>query len=411
MRTVVIVGGGQAGFQTAASLRQKKFGGRIVVVGDEPGMPYQRPPLSKAYLTGGLPDDRLSLRSMHFYQKHEIELITARAVAIDRARHVLALADGRELTYGHLVLATGARNRTLPVPGCDLAGVVGLRTKDDADLLRDRLTTASNTVVIGGGFIGLEFAASAAKLGLPVSVVEQSDRLLGRAVSPAISQYVRTLHQRNGNRVYSRTNVTALWGDTAGNVTAVELAGGTVLPADLVVVGIGVVPETGLAEAAGLPVDDGVVVDETLCTPDEDISAIGDCARFPSRHTGAPLRLESVQNAVDHARCLAARLTGTAEPYRAFPWFWSDQFGMKLQIAGLSAGYDEAFVHGDPGRGALSVFCFCRGWLVAVESINRAPDHAAARRLLASDTQLTRHHLSGEFDLRHHFRQHFTQVA
>jgi len=399
---VVIVGAGQAGFQVAASLRDKGFPGPVVLVGDEPGVPYQRPPLSKAYLTGAVPGDKLALRPKLFYDKHDIELMEGHAEMIDRTRHLLRLDDGRELSYAHLVLATGARNRELPVPGGGLDGVLGLRTRNDADRLRDRLGRARDVVVVGGGFIGLEFAASTAKLGVTVTVLEMADRLMRRAVSPAVSRHYRTLHERQGNRVLFGASVVGLHG--SGKVTAVELADGTVLPADLVVVGIGVVPNTELAAATGLAVDNGVVVDEHMSTSDPDISAIGDCAVYPSKHTGGQVRLESVQNAVDHARCLAARLTGAAEPYESVPWFWSNQFDARLQIAGIAAGCDEAVVHGDPDDGSFSVFCFREQRLVAVESVNRAPDHMAARRLFSSGRSLHRSDLHPGFD----FRQYAT---
>jgi 3-phenylpropionate/trans-cinnamate dioxygenase ferredoxin reductase component len=398
VNTVVIVGAGQAGYQVAASLRDKGYPGRVVLVGNEPGIPYQRPPLSKAYLTGALPDARLALRPMTFYAKHDIDLIAGDAVGIDRERHRLRLADGRELAYGHLVLATGARNRELPVPGAQLDGVLGLRTKADADRIRQHLGTARDIVVIGGGFIGLEFAASAAKLGLTVTVVEVAERVMRRAVSPIVSQHYEALHERHGNRVVRGVAVSGLHGTK--HVTAVELADGTVLLAGVVVVGVGVVPNTELAAAAGLAVDDGVVVDAHMSTSDDDISAIGDCAAYPSTHTGGHVRLESVQNAVDHARCLAARLTGTAEPYTALPWFWSEQFDARLQIAGISAGYDSSVVRGDPAAGAFSVFCFRGERLVAVESVNRVPDHMAARRLLTAGRSLRPADVVDSFDLR-----------
>lgn len=400
MTDVVIVGAGQAGFQVAASLREQGHPGRVVLVGDEPGVPYQRPPLSKAYLSGALPGERLALRPQAFYDKHDIELVCGRAVGIDRDRRRVALADERELEYGHLVLATGTRNRELPVPGAKLDGVLGLRTREDADALRERIGGARNVVVIGGGFIGLEFAAAAAKLGLSVTVLEASDRLMRRAVSPAVSAHYRELHERQGTRVLSGASVVALHG--GHEVTGVELADGSVLPADLVVVGIGVVPNAELAADAGLTVDNGIVVDEHLSTSDPRISAVGDCAVYPSRHAGAPLRLESVQNAVDHARCLAARLTGAAEPYASVPWFWSNQFDARLQIAGISAGHDEAVVHGDPSAGSFSVFCFRAGQLVCVESVNRTPDHMAARKLFTAGGSLDRELLTPGFDFRQH---------
>lgn len=405
MRNVVVIGAGQAGFQLAASLRDRRYQGRIVLVGDEPGMPYQRPPLSKAYLTGTLAGDRLVLRPMSFYEKHGIELVRGTVSALEPDRRRVRLTDGRDLEYGHLVLATGARNRNLSVQGGGLDGVVGLRTRTDADRLRQHLGSVRDIVVIGGGFVGLEFAASATKLGHSVTVVELADRLLNRAVSPEVSRRYAVLHERHGNRVLSGTSVAGLHGDAAGHVTAVETTDGTVLPARLVVVGIGVVPNTELAAEAGLAVDNGIVVDEHMATSDPDISAIGDCAAFPSRHAGAHVRVEPVQNAVDQARCLAARLTGAVEPYASLPWFWSDQFGTKLQIAGLAAGYDEAVTCGDPDSGSFSVYRFRGRRLVAVESVNRARDHMAARRLFAAGVTLSPSDVQSDLDLRERVAQ------
>jgi 3-phenylpropionate/trans-cinnamate dioxygenase ferredoxin reductase component len=384
--TVLIIGSGQAGTQVAVSLRDKGYPGRVVLVGDEPGIPYQRPPLSKAYLTEGWPNVKLALRPMSFYARYGIELVAGRAVRLDRDRHQVRLGCGRELEYAHLVLATGTRNRQLTVPGARLEGILGLRTREDADRLRARLGTARDIVVIGGGFIGLEFAASVAKLGLTVTVVELATRVMARAVSPVVSGHYETMHQRHGNRVLRGVAVAGFHGsrrgEDRGHVGAVELTDGTTLPADLVVVGVGVLPNCELAAEAGLAVDNGIVVDEHLSTADPDISAIGDCAAHPNRHAGGRLRLESVQNALDHARCVAARLTGGAQPYTSLPWFWSDQFDARLQIAGIADGVDEAVVHGDPGSGAFSVLRFREERLVAVESVNRVPDHVAARRLL-----------------------------
>lgn len=394
--TVVVAGAGQAGVQAASSLRDKGYPGRVVLVGEEPGEPYQRPPLSKAYLAGTTGPERLALRKAPFFTTKEIELVTARVKRIEREHKRVFLSGGEELGYSHLVLATGARNRELPIPGARLDGVLGLRTRDDADALRARLKEATDVVVIGGGFIGLEFAAVAAKLGSSATVVEAVDRVLARVVSPAVSAHYAALHEKHGNRILTGKTVTRLLGESS--VTGVELSDGTVLPADLVVVGIGVLPNTELAAEAGLAVDNGIVVDSCLSTSDPHISAIGDCAAYPSGFAGAPVRLESVQNAIDHARCVAAKLTGDATPYSSLPWFWSDQFDATLQIAGLANGYDRAIVHGEPGT--FSVFCFQGEDLRAVESVNRPFDHIAARRVLASETQIRPDDIGEGFDLK-----------
>lgn len=399
--TVVVVGAGQAGVQTAASLRDNGYPGKVVLIGDERGEPYQRPPLSKGYLEGTADAARLTLRGSSFFAKNDIDFLNARVRRVDRDRKRVLTADGDELAYTHLVLATGSRNRALPVPGAGLDGVFGLRTREDADVLRDRLGAAKDVVVIGGGFIGLEFAATAAKLGRSVTIVETAGRVLARVASPAVSAHYANLHETHGNRVLTGTAVTRLLGRSS--VTGVEVAGDgpdLVLPADLVVVGIGVMPNTELAADAGLAVENGILVDESLSTSDPDVSAIGDCAAHPSPFAAGPVRLESVQNAVDQARCVAAKLTGETAPYRSVPWFWSDQFHAKLQIAGLANGYDRTVVSGEPG--AFSVFCFQGERLRAVESVNRPADHLAARRLFAAGTGLHPDDIGDGFELKRH---------
>lgn len=386
---VVVVGAGQAGFQAAASLREAGFGGTLTVVGDEAVAPYQRPPLSKAYLTGKATGETLALRPPGYYADHRIALrLGTRAVALDRAVRQVALASGERLPYDHLILATGARNRTLPVPGADLAGVLQLRTLADADDIRRRLAGVERVVIVGAGFIGLEFAAVAAARAIAVTVVEAAGRVMSRAVSEPVSAFFRAAHEAAGIRFAFGAGVGRIAG-TDGRVAAVETADGRVVPADLVLVGIGVVPNVDLAVAAGLSVADGILVDHALLTSDPSISAIGDCAAFPSAFAGgAPTRIESVQNAVDQARCVAARLTGRAAPYAALPWFWSDQGRWKLQIAGLARPHDRTVTRGDPANGPFSVFCYREGHLVGVESVNRPADHMIARRLLAARAAL-----------------------
>ncbi|MFC6789528.1 NAD(P)/FAD-dependent oxidoreductase [Methylobacterium komagatae] len=388
---IVIVGAGQAGFQAAASLREGGYAGPLALVGDETALPYQRPPLSKAYLAGKTDAEGLALRPASFFAEHRIALHAGSlARSIDREGRRLVLADGTALPYAHLVLATGARNRPLPVPGAELAGVRQLRGLSDADALKAALVDSPRIVVIGAGFIGLEFAAVAAGRGLDVTVVEAADRPMARAVSADTAAFFRRAQEELGVRFAFGAGVSGLLG-CESRVSAVSLADGRELPADLVVIGIGVLPNADLAAEAGLPATDGVRVDAFLATPDPAISAIGDCARFPSPFVhGLPgdgtVRIESVQNAIDQGRCLAARLTGRPAAYGALPWFWSDQGAHKLQIAGLSAPGDEAVVRGTGT--AFSVFRFRAGRLCAVESVNRAGDHMIARRLLTAGTPL-----------------------
>ncbi|KAB7787267.1 NAD(P)/FAD-dependent oxidoreductase [Methylorubrum populi] len=392
MDRIVIAGAGQAGFQAAASLREAGFSGSLILVGDEAALPYQRPPLSKAYLAGKTDARGLLLRQESFFAEHRIDhRAGTRVTALDRGARQVQLSDGGSLGYDHLILATGTRNRTLPVPGADLAGVRQLRSLDDADALRAAIEGIRRIVVVGAGFIGLEFAAVCAARGLSVTVIEAAERVMARAVSPETSQAFRAFHEEAGVAFLFGAGVTAIKGE-GGRIVAVRTADGQSLPADLVVVGIGVVPNQELAEEAGLAVRDGIEVDAFLATSDPAISAIGDCVRFPTRFAaglpgGDRVRIESVQNAVDQGRCLAARLTGRPAAYDAVPWFWSDQGPRKLQIAGLAAP-DDAGVLRRAGAG-FSVFRFRDGRLSAVESVDRAADHMAARRLLAAGRTLT----------------------
>ena len=389
---IVVAGAGQAGFQLAASLREGGFKDPITLVGDETALPYQRPPLSKAYLSGKTDREGLFLRQPGFFAEHAITHRPGiRATAIDRAARRLHLSDGDSLAYDHLVLATGARNRPLPVPGADLGGVHQLRGLADADALKAEIEAARSIVVVGAGFIGLEFAAVAASRGLPVTVIEAADRPMARAVSPEMGRFFRAAHEGLGVRFAFGAGVTAITGRD-GRAAGVALADGQALPADLVLVGIGVLPNGHLAAEAGLAAEDGVHVDAFLATPDPAVSAIGDCARFPSPYArgltpDGTVRIESVQNAIDQGRCVAARLLGKPAAYGALPWFWSDQGPHKLQIAGLSGPGDTSVVRG--AGPAFSVFRFRDGRLSAVESVDRAADHMIARRLLAAGTALS----------------------
>jgi 3-phenylpropionate/trans-cinnamate dioxygenase ferredoxin reductase subunit len=384
---VVIVGAGQAGFQVAASLREAGFADPITLLGDE-GLPYQRPPLSKAYLAGKTDAAGLTLRTAAYFEDHRIARRSGvSATAIDRAARQVRLSDGGALAYDHLVLATGARNRALPVSGTDLAGVHQLRSLADADALKAARAAARAIAIVGAGFIGLEFAGLCAGSGIPVTVIEAADRPMARAVSAETAAFFTQAHSRAGIRFAFGAGVAGLEGE-AGRVARVRLADGSAVEADLVLVGIGVVPNQDLAEAAGLAVGDGIHADAFLATADPAISAIGDCARVPSRFAeGRPVRIESVQNAVDQGRCLAARLAGHPAAYAAVPWFWSDQGPHKLQIAGLTRPDDSSVVrHSESG---LSVFRFRQGRLSGVETVDRPADHMAARRILGLGLPLT----------------------
>jgi len=387
---IVVIGTGQAGFQVAASLRDGGFTGRVRLIGDEAGLPYQRPPLSKAYLAGKSDRISLNLRAEAFFSQAAIEVLSGHTVtSIDRERKVVHLADSDLVPYGHLVLATGARNRPLPVPGADLDGVLQLRSASDADAIRERLPDLKKLVIVGAGFIGLEIAATASARGIEVTVLEATARPMSRALSEVMSDFFRKIHETAGVHFVFGTTVNQINGDS-GHVTSVETADGRQFPADAVIVGVGVIPNVELAAKSGLVIDNGIVVDEQLVTADPSVSAIGDCAAFPQPFAdGQRGRVESVQNAVDQARCVAARLVGNPRPYRAVPWFWSDQGPYKLQIAGMSTPHDLSVVRGEVASGAFSVFCFRNGKLTGVESVNKPADHMVARKLITASTPLS----------------------
>ena len=401
-----VIGAGQAGFQAAASLRDGGFAGRILLVGDEPVLPYQRPPLSKSYLAGQSRVDGLWLRPAEFYAKQQIDLVYGDPVIkIDRGQRRLRLASGIEFSWDHLVLATGAGCRLLPVPGADLDGVLALRTLADADALRQRLNGSSEVVVVGAGFIGLEFAAVALAAGARVRIIEITHHPMGRVVSAAVSRFFTEAHTGWGAEVALGTGLARILG-SGGRITGVETTDGRLIPADLVLICVGVSPNAALARDAGLAVDNGIVVDEYLRTSDPAISAIGDCANFPTPFALTRVRLESVQNAADQGRCVADRLSGRPVPYQKVPWFWSDQGDLKLQIAGITTGHDNSVLRGNPADRNFSVFCFRGARLIGVESVNRTADHVIVRRLLAGDPVLSPEQASDEsYDLRAHARR------
>ena len=383
---VVIVGGGQAGLEAAAALRTQDYEGTVTLICGEPHAPYQRPPLSKDFLTGKQELDSVFLRALVYYEKHCVDLILGdRVIEINRGAKLVHLAGGGTVGYAQLILAVGARNRTLPAPGVEHA--LFLRTLDEAVTLKQRLAEARHgVVVIGGGFIGLEVAAAARGAGKPVTVIEAAPRLMARAVSPVLSDFFLDVHMAQGAEIVLKTSVTEIQPD------AVILTDGRRIAADLVVAGIGVVPNVELAREAGLEVNDGIMVDEYLRTIDPDIFAIGDCADHPNVFAGGRARLESVQNAADQARCVARVIAGNPTPYRDVPWFWTDQYEIRFQMAGLSGKYrlhDHSVMRGSIESHKFSVFYFKRGQMLAVDSVNRFGDHIAARKMLAAGTPLT----------------------
>jgi len=376
--TVVVVGASHAGAQAVDSLRRDGFTGRIVLVGDEPHIPYQRPPLSKKFLLRELPLERLAIRQLSFYEQHGIELMTGtRVTSIEPTVRTLALSDGRTLVYSDLILCVGSRVRRLTCPGSELQGVHYVRTIDDVTLMQSEMGPGKNLVVIGAGYIGLEAAASARKLGMNVTVLEMAERCLNRVTSQIVSAFYARKHADEGVRLLTNARVDALVGET--RVTGVQ-SGGSIIPADVVVVGVGIVPDIELAQAAGATCENGIVVDEHCRTSVPHVYSAGDCTNHPSIRYGYRVRLESVDNAVEQARVAAAHICGKEVPHAHTPWFWSDQFDVKLQTAGLLQGHDQQVVRGDPQSGHFSVWYLKAGELLAVDAINRPGDFIIGKR-------------------------------
>lgn len=384
MSRVIIVGGGQAAGQAAASLRQEGYEGEVVMFCEEPHLPYQRPPLSKQYLAGEQDVDRVVLRPEKFYADNHVDCrLNERVASIDAHGRVVATEGGSTLAFDHLVLATGSRVRKLEnFPGGDLDGVVYLRTLSDADVLKDKLETAERAVIVGGGYIGLEVAAVAVEKGLSVTVLEMMPRILQRVATPQLSDFYTTTHADKGVELRTEAKAQEFAG-ADGSVTAVVLEGGERIEADLVVVGIGVVPNVELAEAAGLDCADGIVVDASCKTSEDNIYAVGDCTNHPNVYAGANIRLESVPNAMEQARVAAAMICGNEKVYASEPWFWSDQYDVKLQMAGFTEGADSAVTRGDPTSGAFITFHLKDGVVIGVEAINSVRDFLNCRKLVA----------------------------
>ncbi len=375
---VVIVGAGQAGAALAAKLRVLGHTGEIVMLGDEPAPPYQRPPLSKAYLLGEMEEDRLWLRAPEFWAEQGVELRLGQAVTgIDPTAKTVTVG-GEALDYDHLALTTGSTPRRLPAAiGGALQGVFTVRTLADVDAMRDEFQPGRRVIIVGGGYIGLEAAAVASKLGLDVTVLEMAPRVLQRVAAPETSDYVRALHQAHGVKVLESTGLNRLVGDD--RVEGALLTDGRQLPADFVIVGVGITPNTHLAEQAGLALDNGIATDELGRTSDPAIWSAGDCASFPWK--GGRIRLESVGNAIDQAEAVAANILGAGAPYEAKPWFWSDQYDLKLQIAGLNIGYDHVVTR--KGEGDAVSFWYYRGAeLLAVDAMNDSRAYMVGKRLI-----------------------------
>jgi 3-phenylpropionate/trans-cinnamate dioxygenase ferredoxin reductase component len=381
---VVMIGAGQAAAQCAISLRQGGFGDAIVMVGDEPFPPYQRPPLSKKFLTERGKPESLYLRPESFWRDHSVTPVLGVPVkSVDLAGRKVVLADGQELAYSTLVFATGTCARPLPVTGVDLDGVFSLRAIGDVQRLRPALDAVNRVVIVGGGYIGLEVAAVMRSEGREAIVIEAEDRVLKRVTAPEVSAFFDRFHRERGVDIRLGARLAGLVGDR--HVKALRLADGSEVATDVVLLATGAKPNVELAEDAGLACADGIVVDE-LARAREGIYAIGDCTRFPSKRYGRPLRLESVQNAIDQAKTAAASILGHAQSYDPVPWFWSDQYEIKLQIAGLLDGYDRVEIFGDPAAAKFFAEYRRGGRLIAVDAINDGRAHMLARRRIAEET-------------------------
>ncbi|MDJ0932974.1 FAD-dependent oxidoreductase [Breoghania sp.] len=380
---IIIVGAGQAGQKAVETLRQKGYEGDLVMIGDEPFHPYQRPPLSKAYLKGEMDEERLFLRPPAYFETAAIDFRKGAWVSeIDPASHTVTLEDGESLIYSKLLIATGTRARALPIEGSDLAGVFTLRTMADIAPIRAALEAAEWVAIVGGGYIGMEFAAVAVGFGKEVTVIEVQPRILERSVAPEISNYLQDLHRSKGVRLELGSGVARLDGE--GAVSGVVLANGEMVPADLVLVAVGAEPVAELAAAAGLAVEGGIAVNAACRTSAPDIYAAGDCTVFPSARFGRTIRLESVQNACDQAKAAAAAMLDEDVSYDPVPWFWSDQYDVKLQIAGLSQGYDRTEIEGSPDEGQFALSYYAGDRLLAVDTVNSPRQHMMARKMLTS---------------------------
>jgi 3-phenylpropionate/trans-cinnamate dioxygenase ferredoxin reductase subunit len=393
--TCIIIGASHAAAQLAPSLRQEGWTGPIVVIGDEPRLPYHRPPLSKAYLLGEKSADELLIRTADVYARFAIEFrLGERVESIDRKGKTVTLRGGEKLGYGKLALCTGTRVRTVTLPGSTLPGVHYLRSIADIERIRSDVRPAARAVIVGGGYIGLETAAVLNKLGMQVTVLEMAPRVLARVTAPQVSEFFERVHREEGVDIRTGMAVSGFEGDTC--VERVVCADGTHLPADLVIIGIGVTPNVELAAEANLATDNGVLVDACARTSDPDIVAVGDCTMHPSPYYG-PIRLESVPNATEQAKSAAAALCGKDKPYRALPWFWSDQYDIKLQIAGLHLGYDQVVVRGDLDAGrSFCAFYLKEGRLVAADCVNRPQEFMFSKKLIAEGIEVTPERLVDE---------------
>lgn len=400
--TAIIVGAGHAAAELATNLGDKGWPGRILLIGEEPHLPYHRPPLSKAYLSGSVTTEGLLIKPRATYEKANVEIITGRRVCkIDREASTVHLADGRTPHYDRLILATGGRPRRLPIPHIQQAESSGnfhyLRTLQDVDRIRRQFEPGMRMVIVGGGYVGLEVAAVAIQHGLQVTVLEALPHVLARVTAPELSAFYESRHRQAGVDIRTDTQVSDVQFDPSGDaVSAVLCVNGSSVPADLVVVGIGLVPNVELAEDAGLAVDNGILVDEFGQTSDPKIYAAGDCTNHPNPLLGRRLRLESVPNALEQARCVASSICGKPKAYASIPWFWSDQYQLKLKMVGLSQGYDQLVIRGTPESDSFAAFYLKDGYVLAADTVNRPPEFMLAKRLISERTRLAPSRLADE---------------
>ncbi len=381
MTSVVIIGASHAAAETVASLRKFGWQGRITLIGDEPILPYQRPPLSKGYYKGDVEAEKLLIRPESFYQKNEVTLMLGRRVnSINRNEKTINLDGDEQLGYTHLILATGTRARKLPIEGADLPNINYLRTKQDVDVIKSQLKPGSKLLIVGAGYIGLEVAASAVKQGAEVIVFEAMDRVLARVTSPQISEFYQRIHKQEGVDIRLNASLTK-FEKTASGLHAVT-SEGAVIPFDSAIVGIGVIPNTELADEAGLSCDNGIVVNEFTQTNDANIHAIGDCSNHHNFLYNRRIRLESVPNAVEQAKVAAATICGKEMIYDQLPWFWSDQYDVKLQTAGLLQEHDQVVTRGDASSRKFAAFYLKKGKLIAVDALNSPAEFMLSKKLI-----------------------------
>ena len=395
MMTVLVIGGGHAGAGVVAGLRQRGFDGRLIMVSAEPELPYQRPPLSKGFLTNEVKPEQMLLRPEAFYAKHNIDLmLDCKVTSIDTKNKTVTLSDGSSLGWHELILACGSEPRRLSIPGAGLANIFYMRTLADSSKIRAALDNCQVVTIVGGGYIGLEVAASARKANKQVTVLEMEDRILQRVTSVAMSAFYHSVHESHGVTIHTNTTVAALAGENGVNgvedgvVTSVQTASGDEFPTDVVIIGVGVSPAIGLAEAAGVECNNGILVDERCRTSVPHIWAIGDCTNHPNRIFNRRLRLESVPNATDQARVVAANLTGSDKTHDAVPWFWSDQYDLKLQMAGFSAGADTEVLRGNEQSQKFARFYWKDSVLTGVDAVNCPQEFMLCRKLLEAGVQV-----------------------